>query len=73
MNAPDKIYLRETTRVNDTWYQKPSNLCRNHEYIRKDAILEFVNAKLKGYSEDTQWDFGYRKALKDIIDKLNLL
>lgn len=46
MNAPDKIYLVETTRIIDEWRRKPSQYARNIEYIRKEALLEWAEKEL---------------------------
>lgn len=82
MQAPDKIYLSVEKGENwahAMWTQKTpeeqkfSELDEHEEYIRKEAILEWANKELKRYSEDTQWEFGYSRALRDLIDKLNQL
>ena len=46
MKAPDKIYITQyhENYVGDKWNDKPfeSEHVTNHEYIRKDALLEWA-------------------------------
>ena len=46
--TPDKIYIyRSEKMVGFTWNSKESKEFGNIEYIRKDALLEWANAKLE--------------------------
>lgn len=39
-NAPEKIYLVQTTRIIDEWRKEPSRYATNIEYTRTDAFIE---------------------------------
>lgn len=81
MEAPDKIYMTPS-------YGEPDNVLlasfskshldyhRDIEYIRKDALLEFlrkeyalVDFHLKAQDDPVWW--GQRNAFQQVIDKLN--
>ena len=68
MKAPNKIYLRQIPgqKVEIFWYRKRGKFCDNHEYIRKDALLEWAKEKREWY-EGTDFADVYQK----VIDKLN--
>ena len=67
---PNKIYLGlEDVGSGYTW--NISILDNGMEqYIRKDALLEWANEYMK-CPEHSQFDTGFRCALKALIDKLN--
>lgn len=80
MKAPDKIYL--SVEKGEDWAyamwtqkspeeQKFSELNEHEEYIRKDALLKWLEGKMtiEGATEGIVG--GYDLALKDVIDKLN--
>ena len=52
MNVPDKIYIAETpNKLIEIWSEEPiaSNpYITEHEYIRKDALLEWMDKNIKG-------------------------
>lgn len=68
MTAPDKIYLREATRLIDVWFQKPSELAHNYEYIRKVTLLKWAK-KEQSESATILADDWWQK----VIDKINSL
>ena len=72
---PDKIYIREyPDGVNQFWDRKKRDdvfATIHHEYIRKDALLEWANARKSRLSSGESFVAGERKMLKEIIDKLN--
>lgn len=82
MKAPDKIYLREfKDALSQVWSGiKPTEetVIASHEYIRKDALLEWAKelneAYHKKYKESNYTcgeHWGQRVAFQRIIDKLN--
>lgn len=84
---PDKIYLN-TPKVYanssdsyecSTWATKEYDNCENTEYIRKDALLEWLKER---YSSNMNLPHdiiqepimqGYMGAISDVINKLNSL
>ena len=71
MKAPDKIYIQPNAR--DGWFEgeKPCDIFE--EYIRKDALLAFLNERRKGLSSGDSFVAGERKMLKEIIEKIESL
>ena len=69
MAAPDKIYIQPN--AHDKWWDgnKPND--NFQEYIRKEALLDWANARKAGLSSGESFVAGERKMLKEIIDKLN--
>ena len=77
MKAPDKIYVSIPTRLQSdspkyvgiAWNDK-SNLTtpQIEEYIRKDALLKWLEEKLKERHAPQ-----FRDALGQVIDKINSL
>lgn len=66
---PDKIYIQKEdgktitlNKVYDT----------DIEYIRKDALLEWLESKVYQHNED-KFDDGFNTALGQVIDKINSL
>ncbi len=76
MEAPDKIYVREyPDGFARFWEEKKKDdvvATIPHEYIRKDALLEWLNGKVYEHNEDL-FDDGFNAALGQVIDKLNLM
>lgn len=78
MKAPDKIYINNYNG-NDTWgnqwHTKPAidPVTISHEYIRKNALLEWANSEMsreQGYTTEDA-ECAYRHALQDLVTKLN--
>ena len=68
MKAPDKIYIEQKAVMYDLVNIEP---CKpdDYEYIRKDALLEWVSGELMpGNSAEGK---GWNLALQTLIDKLN--
>lgn len=77
MKAPDKIYMTpsygEPDNVLLASFSKSHLDChRDIEYIRKDALLEWLNGKVYEHNED-RFDDGFNAALGQVIDKINSL
>ena len=76
MKAPNKIYLEQTGEVtfNAMWFDKPTDKGFQHEYIRKDFLLEWAKRELE-MRRNTGDDYFYPAivVLGDLIDKLNSL
>lgn len=81
MKAPDKIYINNYNG-NETWgnqwHTKPSTnpSTVSHEYIRKDALLEWVkggmNINLEEADEkNDMFSYGVATGFAAMIDKLN--
>ena len=68
MKAPDKIYIhRKDNPLEITWSEIKEKNATNVEYIRKDAMLEWLNERLRNSGRD-----GLIHMI-DVIDKLNSL
>lgn len=68
---PDKIYIHLTTHLgllDATGI--PVNAPDEHEYIRKEALMEWLESKVYEHNED-RFDDGFNAALGQVIDKLN--
>lgn len=82
MEAPDKIYVtidRPEERVEYNpelvgvaWLKKDKS-CEHHEYIRKDALMEWLEGKKKHYMDRQEYDCGWNDLLDELIDKINSL
>ena len=84
MKAPDKIYLTEwngegISEYDTPWssvpYDEKTQPCKNYEYIRKDALLEWAKEQKsfeQGF-EDGEAEHGYKCALDDLIEKVKSL
>ena len=78
MKAPDKIYIQ--TNVGETlsskWTTIPFRDFENTEYIRKEALLEWLENETEHPSFESciseELD-GYYAALENITDKINSL
>ena len=69
MEAPDKIYLREEdfARI----YTQPSSIIDNDiEYIRKDALLEWLQEARAVPHDGAIWRDG---AFMEVITKINTM
>ena len=75
MKAPEKLYIgrRNYGPLIGGWESQPfsSKEIESIEYIRKGALLEWLDGKMtiEGATEGIVG--GYDMALKDVIDKLN--
>lgn len=67
MKAPDKVYI--TREKNGVVYSLSFNDNGGFEFIRKDALLEFINEKLQESAD--RLDFRTNKAYAEVLDKLN--
>lgn len=78
--APDKIYLHPAINDKDRpaalWMEKPSVFKDEEIYIRKDALLEWLESvaslnlfAIEGVANDYQ--HGKNDAYQHVIDKLN--
>ena len=69
--VPDKIYVG----IQDlgTGYAYALSLDNNgeQEYIRKDALLEWLDGKMTIEGATEGFIGGYDMAMKDVIDKIN--
>ena len=84
MEAPNKIYLTEwegkgvseyETPWSTGYYDEDAHHCKNHEYIRKEALLEWANVhktviETNG-EEDDAYTRGQYSVILTLIDKLN--
>ena len=68
MKAPDKIYIQEGAilRTEKTY---DNDIC----YIRKDALLEFIEKQSQNWSSDSITGQGVKTGLFMIKDKLESL
>lgn len=70
---PDKIYAKI---IAGTLYasREPNDVFGEDypEYLRKDALLEWLESKVYEHNED-RFDDGFNTALGQVIDKLNSL
>lgn len=66
---PDKIY----TDNRGAYAERPvfSQIDANIEYIRKDAILEWLDGKMTIEEETEGYIGGYDAALKEVVNKIN--
>ena len=71
METPDKIY----TDNRGAYAELPvfSQADANVAYIRKDALLAFLNERRKGLTSGDSFVAGERKMLKEIIEKIESL
>lgn len=73
MEAPAKIYIQTNAgeAVSSNWTTIPFRDFENTEYIRKDALLEWLEGKMTIEVATEGFVGGYDTALKDVINKLN--
>ena len=69
METPDKIYLGIQDLGSGYVYNLSLDNNGEQEYIRKDALMAFVNKKLQESAD--RLDFHANKAYAEIFDKLN--
>lgn len=69
METPDKIYIQPN--AHDGWFEgnKPND--NFVEYIRKDALLEWIEKELNECVGNSSWQ--RFNALQDVINKINSL
>lgn len=68
---PDKIYIPQNISRSDvTSLSLPDDKGRGIEFIRKDALLEWLESKVYEHNED-RFDDGFNAALGQVIDKIN--
>jgi hypothetical protein len=74
MKAPDKIYIQTNAgeAFSSKWTTIPFRDFENTEYIRRDALLEWLESKVYEHNED-RFDDGFNAALGQVIDKINEL
>jgi hypothetical protein len=74
MKAPDKIYIQTNAgeAFSSKWTTIPFRDFENTEYIRKDALLDWLESKVYEHNED-RFDDGFNAALGQVIDKINEL
>lgn len=76
MKAPDKIFAGTITQgigVSKAWQCYPEHLENPIEYIRKDALMKWLEGKMtiEGATEGIVG--GYELALKDVIKHIESL
>lgn len=69
MKAPDKCYI--TREKNGVVYSLSFNDNGGLEYIRKDALLKWLEGRMTKEGATEGFVGGYDFALKDVINKLN--
>ena len=85
MKAPDKIFVCIPQRLNMPAFKEDSKYVgmaytdrgnlksrQIEEYIRKDALLEWLENMVYQHNED-RFDDGFNTAIGQVIDKLQLL
>ena len=77
MNAPDKIYVKEFDgEISQMWSGiKATKTTANaqHEYIRKDALLEWAKKEMGEWSSESNTGQGVKMGLALVIDKIESL
>ena len=70
MKAPDKIYIQTNAgeAFSSKWTTIPFRDFENTEYIRKEALLEWLH-----FNKCNTEDRYVRKAFEEVIDKINSL
>lgn len=75
MKAPDKIYVQRYSygALVGGYSDKPKEMAdgENITYIRKDALIEWLDGKMTIEGATEGFVGGYDTALKDVIDKIN--
>ena len=75
MKAPDQIVLvalNENRYEDAEWMENSPADTHNTEYIRKNAILEWLESMVYQHNED-RFDDGFNTAIGQVIDKINSL
>ena len=73
---PDKIYIRHywmPGKLDDEWRLKPIEDEQCEEYIRKDALMEWLEGKMTVEGATEGIVGGYDLALKDVIKHIKSL
>lgn len=73
MKAPDKMYIGSCDPSLGRGFATASvekMKSDDIKYIRKDALLEWLESKIYEYNED-RFDDGFNTALGQVIDKIN--
>ena len=74
MKAPDKIYVHTGAHLGLlTLTTIPVGGPAEQEFIRKEALLEWLDGKLTIEGATEGFVGGYDSALKDVIEKINSL
>lgn len=74
MKAPDKVYIDDLAIVNDCITKiSLKELPYFSEYIRKDALLEWLDGKITVEEATEGIIGGYNLALKDVIKHVESL
>ena len=72
---PDKIYLKGFSgNISQIWSRikaTETSADVQYEYIRKDALIEWLKAKRAPFMGDNDYGKGNIDALDEVIDKLN--
>lgn len=70
MKAPDKIYIHEASAPE---LAEPVLKEYHIEYIRKEALLEWVRKEMKEWSSESTTAQGVKMGLTLVIDKIESL
>lgn len=69
---PDKIFITEyNANVETGYFSRNKDDVFTQEYIRKDALMEWLDGKMTIEGATEGFVGGYDLALKDVINKLN--
>ena len=76
MKAPDKIYLHKIRDEGSSgfykmWFEQRAGCVPSEEYIRKDALIEWLEGKMTAEGAAEGIIGGYDMAIKDVINKIN--
>lgn len=74
--APDKIYLHKirdekNSGYHKMWFEQRARCVPSEAYIRKDALLEWLDGKMTIEGATEGFVGGYDSALKDVIERIN--
>ena len=78
MKTPEIIFLyRENPKgcLADDWGEQPCEDVDNFAYVSRKHLLDWASDKMsqeQGF-EDGEAEYGYRRALEHLVDKLNIL
>lgn len=70
MKAPDKVYVR-IADDDDIGTASVSERPFSKAFIRKEALLEWLENQKKCFMQDADYGVGYVDALEEIFDKIN--
>lgn len=76
MKAPDVIYLAESDKVkgevsSNFASDNPFKTHTSIAYIRKEALLEWLNSEIKKEMEDHYDDFSFGIAYGNVLEHIN--